>query len=145
MFSFETMFISWANYVDGRTGADDNYVDVPQTVSFDNMSWWRPEHANILQTSKWGDCSSQNCKQLLQLSCIVHTHSKVYHKIFRKKYNPPHLSLGDWLFLHCIFSLKSTAFHIYIPSRFACKLPKQHIVHCNDLLNWVLTATGGRT
>ena len=52
MFSFETMFISRANYVDGSTGADDNYVDVPQTVSFDNMSWWRPVHANILQTSK---------------------------------------------------------------------------------------------
>ena len=55
MFSFETMFISTGaddNYVAGSTGADDNYVDVPQTVSFDNMSWWRPVHANILQTSK---------------------------------------------------------------------------------------------
>ena len=45
-------FITSANYVDGSTG-DDNYVDVPQTVSFDNMLWSRGAyHANILQTSK---------------------------------------------------------------------------------------------
>ena len=55
MFSFETMFISTGaddNYVAGSTDADDNCVDVPQTVSFDNMLWWQAADANILQTSK---------------------------------------------------------------------------------------------
>ena len=38
------MFIL-ANYGNAGTGANDNYVEVPQTVCFDNM--WCGTHANI--------------------------------------------------------------------------------------------------
>ena len=56
---FMKMFIS-ANYGNSGTGANDNYVDVPQTVSFDNM--WCAPGILILQTSK---------KAYFKLHCTV--------------------------------------------------------------------------
>ena len=56
---FMTMFVS-ANYGNSGTGANDNYVDVPQTVSFDNM--WCAAGILILQTSK---------KAYFKLHCTV--------------------------------------------------------------------------
>ena len=47
------MFIS-ENYVDGSSGTEDNYVDVPQTMTALTICYGGGERMLILQTSKKG-------------------------------------------------------------------------------------------
>ena len=63
------MFIS-VNYGNAGTGANDDYVEVPQTVSFDNM-WCGALLRLILQTSNYKlHCTGRHFNDILQCSAF---------------------------------------------------------------------------